>query len=87
MADTLTVEVAGTTYTLRRLSEYELLKIYGSEHDVADRYLDLIDASLVEPQLARDEIAGMDGFIALGLAILDQYQDVVGDFRASPPTG
>lgn len=86
MSEVCQITVDSTEYTVEKLSDYRLLKVYGGEgKDTADMYRDLIAASVIEPKLTKAEIEEMAGgtFLRLGAEIMHLYEDQLKDFQGS----
>jgi len=66
------VELNGINYKLRKPGEYRVIKAYGNENkDMADILRDLIVICVEEPKLTTEEVEDIDGFLHLGLKVLE----------------
>ncbi|MHC1623438.1 MAG: hypothetical protein ACXQTR_02465 [Candidatus Methanospirareceae archaeon] len=66
------IEVNGIKYKLKKPGEYRIVKAYGNENkDVADIMRDLIVICVEEPKLTTEEVEDLDGFLHLGLKVLE----------------
>ena len=71
------IQIDGTTYKIKELSDYRLLKITESHNSSADLFKELILATVVEPKLTKEEVEDWkDGrFYKLGMAIVKLHED------------
>jgi len=71
------IQIDGTTYKIKELSDYRLLKITESCNTTADLFKELILATVVEPKLTKEEVEDWkDGrFYKLGMAIVKIHED------------
>ena len=77
MTELRDIQIDGTTYKVKELSDYRLLKIAESHNSSADLYKELILATVVEPKLTKEEVEEWkDGrFYKLGVEILKIHGD------------
>jgi len=77
MTELREIQIDGTTYKVKELSDYRLLKIAESCDTNADLIRELILSSVVEPEFTKEEVEEWkDGrFYKLGIAIVKIYED------------
>ena len=77
MTELKEMQIDGTTYKIKELSDYRLLKIFESCNTNADLFKELILTTVVEPKFTEEEVKEWkDGrFYKLGMAIVKLHED------------
>jgi len=84
--ETRIVRIDEEEYTVRLLSDLELLSAFGTGNkNSGEAYRDIVLLALVEPKLTRDEVSRMRGgkMIRLASAIQELHKDALKSFRES----